>query len=101
MADPIRRLKEQHDDDDPLTSSTGRVHARSRARSRGALLVSGFALGQIAPNLVEMIGGPLDSARTEAIAPALTTADDYATRQGAIAPSLTTADDYATRHRER
>ena len=39
----------------------------------GALLVSGFALGQIAPNLVEMIG-PLDSARTEAIAPALTTA---------------------------
>ena len=67
----------------------------------GALLVSGFALGQIAPNLVEMIGGPLDSARTEAVAPALTTADDYATRQGAIAPALTTADDYATRHRER
>ena len=66
----------------------------------GALLVSGFALGQIAPNLVEMIG-PLDSARTEAVAPALTTADDYATRQGAIAPALTTADDYATRHRER
>ena len=63
-----------------------------------ALLVVGFAVGQVAPNLAGMIGTAIDSAQTEAAAPALTSADDYATRHGAAAPALTSADDYATRH---
>ena len=64
-----------------------------------ALLVVGFAVGQVAPNLAAMIGTAIDSAQTEAVtAPALTRADDFATRHSGTAPALTRGDDYATRH---
>ena len=62
------------------------------------LLVGGFAVGQVAPNLAGMIGPAIDSAQTEAVAPALTRADDYATRHGGATPALTRADDHGTRH---
>jgi hypothetical protein len=63
------------------------------------LLVIGFAAGQATPNLAAAIGSALDSARVQENAPALTRADDYATRHAADTPPLTGRDDYATRHR--
>jgi hypothetical protein len=66
-----------------------------------ALLVVGFAVGQITPSLAGALGTALDSPQTEAVAPvvapALTTVDDYGTRLDAFTPALTTGDDYATR----
>ena len=62
-----------------------------------ALLVFGFAVGQVTPNLAGAIGAALDSPRTQVVAPALTRADDYGTRQAGAAPAVTRDDDYGTR----
>lgn len=64
-----------------------------------ALLVFGFAVGQVTPNLAGAIGVALDSPRTHAVAPELTRADDYGTRHAGAAPALTRNDDYGTRNR--
>lgn len=63
-----------------------------------ALLVVGFAVGQVAPNVAAMIGTAIDSAQTGAAAPTLSRADDFATRHSAAAPALTRGDDFGTRH---
>jgi hypothetical protein len=90
-----------------MRSSTMTIHTPTQRTGLGrlsvftlalAILVFGFAAGQAAPNVVEAIGATLGSVETQAVAPALTKADDYATRHAAAAPALTKADDYATRH---
>jgi len=63
-----------------------------------ALLVLGFAVGQVTPNVIAMIGSTLDSAQAQTALPALTTADDYVERHPYAAPAFTTADDYVARH---
>ena len=59
-------------------------------------LTVGFVAGQAAPDILDSLFG--SAATVESLAPALTEADDYATRHLTMAPSLTEADDYATRH---
>ena len=60
-------------------------------------LTVGFVAGQAAP---DVLGNLFGSATTvESLSPALTEADDYATRHLTIAAApLTQADDYGTRH---
>jgi hypothetical protein len=64
-----------------------------------ALLVIGFAIGQVTPSAIGALGSAIDSAGTPAVvAPALTRADDYALRHGGSGAVLTRNDDHGLRH---
>ena len=60
-------------------------------------LTVGFVAGQAAPDVLANLFG--SAATVESVSPALTEADDYATRHLTVTtPPLTQADDYGTRH---